>query len=227
MSVTGYSHPSWPRAAVFDCDGLLVDSADCWHRAYRTVAGRYGRDLDGFDLTSLAGASVAIAARRLSRALDVTVEEPPLRQALIEDFTAHPPAPLPGARELVAALRARMPLAVASNAPREIVVEVLERVGVARAFRAVVSAEQTAAHKPAPDVYLEACRRLRVAPSDSIAFEDSALGASAARAAGLLVIAVPSTAGMRMDADLVVEGLVDPALLEFLGLSPPRAAERR
>jgi HAD superfamily hydrolase (TIGR01509 family) len=214
----------WPRAAVFDCDGLLVDSADCWQRAYHTVVRERGREVDGFDLNLLAGASVAIAAERLSRELRVAVDDSSLRRALLDCFASHPPPELPGARALITALSARIPLAVASNAPRELVLGVLDRLGVRGAFRAVISAEQTAAHKPAPDVYLEACRQLRVAPSDAIAFEDSPLGAQAAHAAGLLVIAVPSAPGMRIKADLTARHLADPQLLDYLGITLSREA---
>jgi beta-phosphoglucomutase-like phosphatase (HAD superfamily) len=96
---------------------------------------------------------------------------------------------------------------------------VLDQLAVEHHFSAVVSAEEIDAHKPAPDVYVEACGRLGVAPSDAIAFEDSWIGARAARAAGLMVIAVPSAPGMRIDADLTVGRLDDSLLLGFLGLA--------
>lgn len=209
---------TWPRAGVFDCDGLLVDSASCWEGAYARVAERHGASLAEIDLDALAGASVAIAAASLSRALGISVAERSLRAALHETFAETSPIALPGAAELVAGLATRIPLAVATNGPRDIVVEVLRRVGLLASFRTVVSAEETAAHKPAPDVYLEACRRLEVAPHDAIAFEDSPLGARAARGAGLLVIAVPFGPGARVEADLTVPRLDDRRLLRYLGV---------
>lgn len=211
-------HDTRGGAAVFDCDGLLVDSAHCWERAYRTIAIAHGRPLAAIDLTAPAGVSVAAAATHLSHQLQSEVDEQRLRRALTDSFLAHPPPALPGARALIAALAPRMPLAVASNAPRDIVLRVLEQLSIQRIFDVVVSAEQTAAHKPAPDVYLEACQRLGVAPSDAIAFEDSPLGARAARSAGLVVVAVPSAPGMRIDADLTVSRLNDPRLATYLGL---------
>src|SRR5262249_52420097 len=149
--VTRYSRRSlWPRAAVFDCDGLLIDSAACWRRAYAEVATA------PVDLDALAGASVASASTFLG------VSEAELRAALLSAVAALRPAPLPGARELVAALGEFLPLAVASNAPLDVLASVLSGF---EGFEAVVSAEETPAHKPAPDVYLEACRRLEVEPS--------------------------------------------------------------
>lgn len=209
---------SWPRAAVFDCDGLLVDSAACWEQAYARVAERHGKTLADVDLDSLAGASVAIAAEALSRSLGVSVAERALREALRDSFAAVSPAPLPGVRRMVNGLAASIPLAVASNGPLDVVTDVLRQIGILRCFQTVVSAEETLAHKPAPDVYLEACRRLGVAAQDAIAFEDSPAGAAAARSAGMLVIAVPFAPGARIDSDLTVPRLDDPRLVRYLGL---------
>lgn len=212
------THP-WPLAAIFDCDGLLVDSAACWEHAYAEVARTRGRSLADVELSALVGASVGRAAEQLTRDLGSVVDPQELHRVLRERLAAAPP-PLPGASALVEGLAARVPTAVASNAPLDVVVAVLERLGLRDRFRALVSADDAAADKPAPDVYLEACRRVGVCPSDAVAFEDSPVGARAARAAGLVVIAVPSTAGMRIDADLTVRRLDDPRLLEYLGLDP-------
>jgi HAD superfamily hydrolase (TIGR01509 family) len=215
-------HP-WPRAAVFDCDGLLVDSAHCWERAYARLALAHGGSLDGLEPNELAGASVAGAAARLGVHLGALVDEGDLRRLLLESFAAQPPRAMAGARALVGALATRMPVGVASNAPMEIVEAVVRSLDLDGALRVVVSAEHTAAEKPFPDVYLEACRRLGVCPSDAVAFEDSPLGARAARAAGLIVVAVPSARGMAIEADLTVARLDDPRLLGFLGLARSHA----
>jgi HAD superfamily hydrolase (TIGR01509 family) len=215
-----------PHAAVFDCDGLLVDSAHCWERAYAQVAADRGRSLDDVRLERLLGASVARAAALVGEDLGAPVGVEELRAVLDERFAADPPEALPGARELIAELAARMPLGVASNGPREIVLGVLERLGVREAFAAVVSAEQAGRDKPAPDVYLEACRLLGVAPCEAVAFEDSALGARAARRAGLVVVAVPSAPGPQPDAELVVPSLGDPLLRAFLGVGAGEPAAR-
>jgi HAD superfamily hydrolase (TIGR01509 family) len=218
----------WPHAAVFDCDGLLVDSAHCWERAYATIAAARGRCLDDIQLDRLLGASVARAALLLSADLGEPVGIAELRSALGERFAADPPQALPGARELVAELAARMSLGVASNGPREIVVDALEHLGMREAFSTIVSAEDTARDKPDPDVYLAACRQLAVSPPDAVAFEDSALGARAARSAGLVVVVVPSAPGAPLDADLTVPSLADERLRAFLrvGSDPEGIAPR-
>lgn len=209
---------SWPRAAVFDCDGLLVDSARCWQHAYARVAAERGGSIDDIRLERLLGAAVSRAASLVSQDLGRRVSAGELRTALGESFAAEPPQALTGARQLVAALAARMPVGVASNAPRDIVIAVLEQLGLREAFSAVVSAEETRRHKPQPHVYLEACRRLAVPPCDAVAFEDSPLGARAARTAGLLVVLVPSVPARHSAADLIVPRLSDPRVGELLGL---------
>lgn len=216
-----------PHAAVFDCDGLLIDSQRCWERAYAAVAADHGRSLADVRLERLLGASVRIAARVLGDELGEPVAEQEVRAALASSFGSLPPEALPGARELVARLAERMPLAVASNGPAAIVTGALERLGMHDAFAAIVSAEETAREKPEPDVYLEACLRLDVAPNRAIALEDSPLGARAARRAGLFVVLVPSDPAAEGDADLIVPRLDDARLRALVGLSSPdRVAPR-
>jgi len=87
---------------------------------------------------------------------------------------------------------ARWPLGVASSSNRELIELVLERLGVAQLFAATVSSEEVARGKPAPDVYLEAARRLNVDPKKAAAVEDSHNGILAAKAAGMCVLAIPN-----------------------------------
>jgi HAD superfamily hydrolase (TIGR01509 family) len=204
---------------IFDCDGLLVDSSACWHEAYAAVCRASGARLEDLDLSALNGASVAGAASYLSTALAAEVDEQTLRAALGASVANRRPPALPGAQALVNALSGRVPLAVASNGPSPVVWELLVQNQLADAFTAIVSADQVAAPKPAPDVYLKAVDRLGVDGSDAVALEDSQLGVEAARAAGILVVGVPSVRGQRLDADLVAARLDDSRLLDLLGLA--------
>ena len=106
-----------------------------------------------------------------------------------------------GARELLHALRERgTPIGLVSNSPLAFVRRSLEIVGFEDRFDVVVSAHEMAAPKPAPDPYLEACRRLGVEPGPAVvALEDSPTGVAAARAAGLTVIGIPSLEGIALD----------------------------
>jgi HAD superfamily hydrolase (TIGR01509 family) len=119
---------------------------------------------------------------------------------------------LPGAVEAVERLSARWPLGLASSSNREVIDAVLEAAAIAERFRATVSSEEVERGKPAPDVYLEAARRLSVAPSACTAVEDSRNGIRSAHAAGMRVIAIPNAHYPPSDdalaaADAVLESL--------------------
>lgn len=229
--VTTFSHrPAgaarvWPRAAVFDCDGLLVDTASCWHAAFRSAARQAGAPLDGFDIRSLDGASTHSAAITLSRALGALISPDAIADALEGALIAAILQPMPGAESLLTTLRAaQVPIAVASNAPQSALRIALARAGLAHLVPTQLSAETAGRYKPDPDVYRRACGCLSVDPSDAIALEDSATGARAARAAGLTVIGVPRGPGVRDYADLVVPRLDDPRVFELFGVRVTRPA---
>jgi HAD superfamily hydrolase (TIGR01509 family) len=131
---------------------------------------------------------------------------------------------MPGARELIGALRDHgVPIGLATNSGREFATRALRSAGVLDCFDAVVSAEEVAHPKPAPDVYLEAAARVGAAdPASCVALEDSETGVAAARAAGMTVVGVPSFPGLRLDAaNLVVPSLADPRVWELLDLPIP------
>jgi HAD superfamily hydrolase (TIGR01509 family) len=108
-----------------------------------------------------------------------------------EQYREHLPL-LPGAVEAVRALAAEWPLGLASSSNRHVIDLVLEEAGIAGDFQATVSSEEVGAGKPAPDVYVEAAKRLGVEPSACVAIEDSTNGIRSAHAAEMAVIAVPN-----------------------------------
>jgi HAD superfamily hydrolase (TIGR01509 family) len=110
---------------------------------------------------------------------------------LLETYRTHLPL-MPGAVDAVRRLAERYPLAVASSSNRPIIDAVLEIAGLAQYFDATVSSEEVPRGKPAPDVYLEAARRLGIAPERCAAVEDSHGGIRAAKAAGMFTIAFPN-----------------------------------
>jgi HAD superfamily hydrolase (TIGR01509 family) len=186
------------RAVIFDLDGLLLDTEPGWHRAEAELLRRHGGTYTDADETATLGWSVEATVARYARRLGLEDDAIPRLSAelinLVQSEYAGTIAKRPGAAELVARLRGRVPLGVASNTARSLVLSALESAGFAEAFDAIVSAEEVARPKPAPDIYLETCRRLGVEPSAAIGLEDSASGISAAKAAGLTVIAVPQWA---------------------------------
>lgn len=190
--------PSLPGrfgAVVFDLDGLLLDTEPGWHRAEAELLRRHGATYTEADETATLGWSVDSTLRRYLPRLGLGDEALPRLTKelmdLVEGEYAGPIATRPGAPELLARLHGQVPLGIASNTARSLVLLALGSAPFANAFDAIVSAEEVARPKPAPDVYLETCRRLGVDPSAVLALEDSASGIAAAKAAGLTVIAVP------------------------------------
>lgn len=204
-----------PDAVVFDNDGLLLDTESVWTRAEQDLFERRGTAFTPADKRELVGTSAAIAGAVLERRLG----EPGRAAELIEELNVlvvaeleHGVEAMIGARELLTALRERgTPTGLVSNSPLAFVTRSLELAGFDDLFDVVLSAHEVAAPKPAPDPYLEACRRLGVEPGPSVvALEDSPTGVAAARAAGLTVIGVPSIAGVALDeAHHLAESLLD------------------
>lgn len=221
--------PERVSAVVFDCDGLLLDTQRSWTRAESRLASKYGRTINLDQQDELLGASLTDAAKVLAQVVGETVERVAEElYALLETFIRADASPLPGARELVSALRGRLPLAVASNLPTELLRMALVRAGFKDDFAVAVGADEVANGKPAPDVYQRACHLLGIAPQDALALEDSPRGVEAARAAGLPVIAVPSAPASHFkDAEDLefVDSLFDPTLWRRLHLPRPLGEE--
>jgi len=182
------------EAVVFDLDGVLIDSEPVWERVRRTfVAERGGRWPDDAQ-DRLMGMSTAEWSAYLSEDFGLRLSPSQVAEgvtaAMAAEYQAHLPL-LPGAVEAVRALSARWPLAVASSAPKSLIEAVLDASGLRQAFAAAVSSEEVPRGKPAPDVYLEAAKRLGIPPVSCAAIEDSSNGLRSASAAGLTVIAVP------------------------------------
>jgi len=214
------------RALVFDFDGLILETEtpayETWADIYREhghelpldrwfdYIGREGGFFDAADhLAALVGEGFdreAARARRDARkteliaALDVMV----------------------GVREYVRdAKRLGLRLAVASSSSRAWVLGHLERLGIGAEWDAVRTREDVARTKPAPDLYLAAVRALGVAPHEAVAFEDSVNGIAAAKAAGLLCVAVPNALTAAMDlsrADLRLGSLAETPLERLLAV---------
>jgi HAD superfamily hydrolase (TIGR01509 family) len=213
------------EAVVFDNDGLLLDTEEAWTRAEQTLFARLGRTFTVEHKRTLIGSSRSMAAGKL----EVMLERPEHGEALMDELlelvmeeALQGVAPRPGALELIARLgEAGVPLALASNSEPQFVERVLSGAGLLRdgPFAAIVTAADVEHPKPAPDIYLEACRRLEVDPAAAIALEDSPIGVAAAAAAGIFVIGVPYFAGSEIPgASLLADSLADAAVARALGL---------
>jgi HAD superfamily hydrolase (TIGR01509 family) len=182
-------------AVVFDLDGVLIDSEHVWDEARRELARERGGRWHERASRDMMGMSSPEWSRYMHDVIGVP--DPPeeisaeVVRRLERIYREHLPI-FDGAVAAVERLAARWPLGLASSSNRELIDLVLELSGLAGYFRVTVSSEEVAHGKPAPDVYLEAARRLGVAADRCAAVEDSENGIKAAKAAGMRVVAIPN-----------------------------------
>jgi HAD superfamily hydrolase (TIGR01509 family) len=183
------------RAVIFDLDGVLVDSEQVWDAARRQLT----EDSDGRWSESATQDMMGMSSTEWSRYMheELGVKLPPeeISAAVVkrmeELYREHLPL-IPGACKAVERVAARWPLGLASSANRPVIEVALELSGLGDFFETTVSSEEVARGKPAPDVYLEAARLLRVDPALCAAVEDSSSGILSAHAAGMRVVAIPN-----------------------------------
>ena len=182
-------------AVIFDLDGVLIDSEEIWDEARRQVALENGGRWSAEATRAMMGMSSVEWSRYMHGTLAVSMSPEGISEAVVSRvrglYAEHLPL-IPGAREAVLGLGGEFLLGLASSANRPVIEFVLELARMARLFAAIVSSEEVARGKPAPDVYLEAARRLDVPAERCAAVEDSSNGLRSAAAAGMTVIAVPN-----------------------------------
>lgn len=183
-------------AAIFDLDGLMIDSERISLRVWRTFLDEFDRSLSEGDYREMIGMNTHASAAHVKQvtgiamAVEEIVEDHRSRlyQVIGEDAE-----PMPGLLELIDALKQRgIQLGVASNSPTDYVDRALHAIGLKPTFPVVVAADQVQRGKPAPDVYLEAASRLQIEPEACLAIEDSPIGLESALAAGMCCVVVPN-----------------------------------
>jgi beta-phosphoglucomutase-like phosphatase (HAD superfamily) len=181
-----------PQGIIFDCDGTLADTMPLHWRAWQVIARRHRFNLAEERFYALGGVPSREILRMLSQEQGVPLD--PLVVArekeleylsLISDV-----APISCVAAVAHRYHGRIPLAVASGGTRGIIEMVLEHLGMRSLFDAIVTSEDVVNHKPAPDIFLEAARRIGVPPHLCRAYEDTDLGMQAIRAAGMEAIDV-------------------------------------
>ena len=208
------------EAVVFDLDGVLLQTEELWDE----VRERFVRERGGRYDAAAQRAMMGMSSLEWSRFIheELGVDESPeaisaeVARLLEERYRERLPL-IPGAVEAVRRLAVRWPLGLASSSNRSLIDAALRLSGLARCFRVTVSSEEVARGKPSPDVYLEAARRLGVAPERCAAVEDSHSGIRSAKAAGVRVIAIPNPSYPPDDEALADADVVLGSLWELTG----------
>ncbi|MBN1530863.1 MAG: HAD family phosphatase [Thermoleophilaceae bacterium] len=183
-------------AVIFDLDGVLLESEQVWNEAKRELVEERGGSWRDSAPRDMMGMSSPEWSAYLRDELGLDMDGAAISDAVVARLEAIYRERLPwidGAREAVERMAAGWPLGLASSSNREIIDLFLALSGLAELFAVTLSSEQVARGKPAPDVYLEAARRLGVRPGDCLAVEDSENGIRAAKAAGMCVVVLPNT----------------------------------
>jgi HAD superfamily hydrolase (TIGR01509 family) len=211
-------------AVVFDLDGVLIQTEEIWDEVREAFIRERGGRYDETAQRAMMGMSSLEWSRYIHVDLGVSDLPAEISSEVVRRMTARYHQRLPlidGAPEAVERLAVRWPLGVASSSNRPLIDIVLELSGFGRFFSATVSSEEVPRGKPAPDVYLEAARRLGVEPAHAAAVEDSHSGIRSAKAAGMRLIAIPNAsyppdAEALAAADVVLESLAEltPAVIE-------------
>ena len=206
------------EAVIFDLDGVLLESEQVWDEAREELTKELGGRWHDRAQRDMMGMSSLEWSRYMHDDLGIRLPPEEISAEVVGRlgrlYRESLPL-LPGARAAVERLADRWPLGLASSSNRPIIELVLDLAGFADRFRVVVSSEEVARGKPAPDVYLEAARRLDAEPSKCAAIEDSENGLLAARAARMRVIAIPNRAFPPRDEALAAADVVLDSLSEL------------
>jgi len=212
------TQPPGVAAVIFDLDGVIVDSEIWWDEVRRDFAAQHGRSWTEADRAAVMGSNSRQWSHTMRERLGLDEPDAAIQRAVVDAvvgrYRRDGPPSIPGAVEAVRSVAARWPVAIASSAHREVIDAALETTGLAGIFGVVISSDEVARGKPAPDVYLEAARRLGADPRACVVVEDSLNGVLAAKAAGMSCVLVPNATippagGAREAADVVVDRLAD------------------
>jgi beta-phosphoglucomutase-like phosphatase (HAD superfamily) len=181
-----------PKGLIFDCDGTLADTMPLHHRAWVAMLSDHGLVFPEDRFYAMAGMPTVSIIAALAAEQGVVLDAEPAEMsrdkedrymAMLDSVVA-----IPEVHAIADRYRTALPMAVGSGGERWVVDRTLRAIGVFDWMGAIVGAEDTERHKPEPDVFLEAARRLGVVPSACAVFEDSDLGLEAGRRAGMVAV---------------------------------------
>jgi beta-phosphoglucomutase len=207
------------RAAIFDLDGVIVDTAKYHYLAWKRLANEMGFDFTETDNERLKGVSRTRSLEILLEIGGSTIDDAAKakladqKNSWYVDYISHMDVsePLPGAAEYLQCIRAKnVKIALGSaskNAPL-----ILERIGISSFFDAIVDGNKVSKAKPDPEVFLRAAEELHIAPAECVAFEDAEAGIEAAHRAGMSAVGI-GNASVLKDAEIIIPGLFALAII--------------
>ncbi len=180
------------RGIIFDCDGTLADTMPAHYEAWMVTLKRYGLAMDEDRFYALGGWPTKRVAELLASesGRSVDIEQLAHEKESLFEKTVHRIRPIEPVIDVARRHRGKLPLAVATGAVRPICERILRQIDAHDLFDAIVSSEDVERHKPSPDIFLEAARRLGVSPEHCRVYEDTDPGIEAARRAGMEYIDV-------------------------------------
>ena len=182
--------PPHVRGLVFDCDGTIADTMPLHYEAWVAALREYGAEFPEAMFYELAGVPTAKIIEILNErhGHDMPVQQTADEKEAIYVQLVPRVLPVEPVVQLVRQYAGRLPMAVATGGTRAICSKTLSSLGLLDFFQSIVTADDVAHGKPAPDIFLEAARRLGVPPEQCYAFEDGELGLQSARAAGMTAV---------------------------------------
>ena len=180
------------QGLIFDCDGTLADTMPSHYEAWMTVLDRYGLEMSEDRFYALGGWPTRKVAELLAEEAGLAIDLERLageKEGLFHD-NLHRITAIDPVIRVVRQHHGQLPMAVATGAVREVCQRILMHIGIADCFDTIVSADDVPRHKPSPDVFLEAARRLGVPATACRVYEDTDPGIEAARRAGMQYIDV-------------------------------------
>ncbi len=211
--------PGKAKAALFDCDGLLVSTESYFTVAETEIFARRGRVFGPEHKRKILGQPIPEVGRRMAAMLGIPHDGPLLADELLKrmgELVSVPMKPRPGVEALVDWLEGRASKVVVSNSPRRLVEATLRSAGLDTRMHKVITVEDAARPKPFPDLYLRGVAATGLNPSDCVAFEDSPTGVRAAQAAGIRVVGVPAHVETDIGAEWHVPSLDTPRALDLV-----------
>jgi beta-phosphoglucomutase family hydrolase len=187
-----HSQTFQPHGLIFDCDGTLADTMPLHWRAWSMITQRYGLHFPEDRFYALGGVPARDILKLLAQEQGRSLDHIAIAHEKEESYLATLPQiePIHAVVEIAKANHGKIPMAVASGGTQKIICDVLGHLKIRHLFTAIVTSDMVKNQKPAPDIFLEAARRIGVAPKFCRAYEDTDLGLTAIRAAGMEAVDV-------------------------------------